>query len=89
MTATRSATEIGLIGNRKLCFNTSCLPTKGDVMRYFFYIFKNQNATTNKKNSWLHSKQLLKIFESWKESMIEETLIMDFFKISFFHDFFT
>ena len=27
--------------------NTSCLATNGDVMRYFFHIFKNQNETTN------------------------------------------
>ena len=24
-----------------------CLPTNGDVKRYFFHIFKNQNNTTN------------------------------------------
>ena len=60
-------------------------------MRYFFHIFKNQNATTTDavkqtiaavieiwlkseipiKSNWLHSKQLLKIFESWKKSMID------------------
>ena len=46
MTTTRSATEIWLIGNSKSDLNISCLPTNGDVMRYFFHIFKNQNATT-------------------------------------------
>ena len=47
MTTTRSATEIWLIGNPKSDVNTSCSPTNGDVMRYFFHIFKNQNTTTN------------------------------------------
>jgi len=94
MTTTRSATEIWLIGNSISYLNTSCLPTNGDVMRYFFHIFKNQNATTNDavkrtieavteiwlksgipmKSSWLHSKQLLKIFESWKFCESLETL---------------
>ena len=47
MTTTRSATEIWVIGNSKSDLNTSCLPTNGDVMRYFFHIIENQNATTN------------------------------------------
>ena len=46
MTTTRSTTEIWLIGNSKSDLITSCLATNGDVMRYFFHIFKNQNATT-------------------------------------------
>ena len=70
---------------------TSCLPTSGDIMRYFFPFFKNQNARTNDAvkqtieavteiwlksgipmiSSWLHWKQLLKIFESWKKSIID------------------
>ena len=45
MTTTRSATKIWLIGSSKSQLNTSCLPTNGDVMRYFFHIFKNQNET--------------------------------------------
>ena len=87
MTTTRSATEIWLIGSSKSDLNISCLPTNGDVMRYFFHIFKNQNATTTDavkrtieavteiwlksgipmESSWLHSKQLLNVFESWKK----------------------
>ena len=87
MTTTRSATEIWLIGNSKSELNTSCLATNGDVMRYFFHIFKNQNATTTDavkrtievvteiwlksgilmESGWLHSKQLLNVFESWKK----------------------
>ena len=47
MTTTRSVTEIWVIGNSKSDLNTSCLPTNGNVMRHFFHIFKNQNATTN------------------------------------------
>ena len=47
MIITRNATEIWLIGNPKSDFNTSCLPTNGDVMHYFFHVLKNQNATTN------------------------------------------
>ena len=47
MTTTRSATEIWLIGIPKSDLNTSCLPTIGDVMHYFFHMFKNRNATTN------------------------------------------
>ena len=47
MTTTRSAIEIWLIGNPKSDRNTSCLPTNGDVMRYFFHIFKNQSVTRN------------------------------------------
>ena len=44
---TRNATKIWLIGNPKSDLNTSCLPTHGEVMRYFFYIFKDLNATKN------------------------------------------
>ena len=95
MTTTRRAIKIGLIGNPKSDLNSSCLPTNDEVMRYFFHIFKNQNSTTNdaiEKSSWLHSKQLLKIFNSWKKFVIaEEASIMDFFHVSrqlfpqFFH----
>ena len=49
MTTTRSATEIWLIGNPKSDLNASCLRTNGELVmsRYFFHIFKNQNAATN------------------------------------------
>ena len=32
--------KFGLIGNPKSDLNTSYLPNNGDVMRYFFHIFK-------------------------------------------------
>ena len=47
MTPTRSVSEMWLIGNSKSDLNSSCLPTNSDVMRYFFYISKTQNAETN------------------------------------------
>ena len=47
MITTRNATKIWLIGNPKFDLNTSCSATDGDVIRYFFHIFKTQNATTN------------------------------------------
>ena len=42
MTTTGNAIEIWLTGNPKPDLNTSCLPIKRDVMRYFFHIIKNQ-----------------------------------------------
>ena len=47
MATTRSANEIWLVGNPKSDLNTSCLPTDVDVLRYFFPISKNQNASAN------------------------------------------
>ena len=42
MTTARSTIEIWLNGNPKSDFNTSCLPTNGNVI----HIFKTQNDTT-------------------------------------------
>ena len=53
MITTRSACEIWLMGNPKSDLNTSCLPTSGDVMRYFCHIFKNQNATNDDESERL------------------------------------